>query len=61
MPGHRLSQVPQDCLLAVVVDNEQVALAQTRVEDSSQDRLVVGQKLLRRLRIHLFFGGAGSL
>ena len=47
MTGHGLPQVPQDCLLAVVVDNKQVALAQTRVEDSSKDRLVVGQKLLR--------------
>ena len=42
----------QDGLLAEVVDHEQVALAQARVEDPCHDRLVVGQELLLLL---LFF------
>ena len=36
----------QNGLLAEMVDHKQVALAQARVENSSHDRLVIGQELL---------------
>ena len=37
--------MPQDRLLAVVVDNQEVALVQAGVQDSCHDRLIVGQEL----------------
>ena len=41
-----LLQVLLDCLLAKVIDHQNVLLDKERIEDPSQDRLVVGQELL---------------
>ena len=46
IPTHRLLQVPQDRLLAEVVDHEEVGFIETGVQNARQNRLVIGQKLL---------------
>ena len=45
IPRDRLLEVAQDRLLAVVVHDQKVALVEARIQDSSHDRLVIGQEL----------------
>ena len=57
---HCLLEMPLNSLFAIVVYNEKVAFVQAWVHDSSQDRLVVRQKLLL-FRAQLLCLGASSL
>ena len=53
--------MPQNSLLTVVIDDEEVGLVQTWIQDASHDRLVIGQKLLLSSRLALVLDGVAQL
>ena len=53
--------MPQNSLLTVVIDDEEVGLVQTWIQDASHDRLIVRQELLMTSRLALVLDGVAQL